>query len=407
MRSPNWLKEEVMLAMDLYVHRDRSWINKMSDSTFEIVGLSDLLNKLDFHLVKPTNFRSTGSIRMKIANFMALDEQYHNKSLGNVGGIDRAVWKEYGDDYPLLHEHCKTIISQHLEMTDKTIEKYIDLMQLNNTFNSIEVEFGKFVAGVRKEISLFEELANRNPQVAYNIRVISSCKKVKDALSWVNELDEDDYIEHPGVNQKPIKKRKASKATTNTNEEKIGKLVRRTFEGLLDNDKLTDDMVNLLLSYRYSHDVFGLNQSFLVVINSNQSVHDQIIDENGYVRYWINPVMIHEKRYCICKEWYENQRKKYLCWLSSVNSYPLNMISANDLKIVLEYIKDIDSKKTFIAKKDIINKFSMDRIEDVLDVLMEIGVLSSFQGSTREYVVDDYDVLFGMIKRPSDYTGEL
>lgn len=44
MRSPNWLEEEVMLALDLYVHRDLSWINKMSDSTYEIIALSKLLN---------------------------------------------------------------------------------------------------------------------------------------------------------------------------------------------------------------------------------------------------------------------------------------------------------------------------------------------------------------------------
>ena len=36
MRNPNWLEEEVMLALDLYIHRDLTWINKMSDSTYSI-----------------------------------------------------------------------------------------------------------------------------------------------------------------------------------------------------------------------------------------------------------------------------------------------------------------------------------------------------------------------------------
>ena len=106
MRSPNWLEEEVMLALDLYVHRDLSWINKMSDSTYEIIALSKLLNGLNLHSEKPTNFRSTGSIRMKLANFMSLDDRYTRKSLGNVGGLDKKVWEKYKNDYSSLHEKC-------------------------------------------------------------------------------------------------------------------------------------------------------------------------------------------------------------------------------------------------------------------------------------------------------------
>ena len=76
MRSPNWHECEVMLALDLYLNKDLKWINRMSDSTFEIIALSKILNALDFYSEKPDNFRSTGSIRMKLANFMALDEHY-------------------------------------------------------------------------------------------------------------------------------------------------------------------------------------------------------------------------------------------------------------------------------------------------------------------------------------------
>ena len=76
MRSPNWHESEVMLALDLYVNRDLSWLNKMSDSTFEIIALSKILNSLDLYDSKPENFRSTGSIRMKLANFMELDKNH-------------------------------------------------------------------------------------------------------------------------------------------------------------------------------------------------------------------------------------------------------------------------------------------------------------------------------------------
>ena len=95
MRSPNWHECEVMLALDLYLNKDLKWINRMSDSTFEIIALSKILNALDFYSEKPDNFRSTGSIRMKLANFMALDEHYDKNSLDNVGALDKSTWKKY------------------------------------------------------------------------------------------------------------------------------------------------------------------------------------------------------------------------------------------------------------------------------------------------------------------------
>ena len=91
MRSPNWLKEEELLALDLYLNRDLDWFNKISDSTSEIQALSKILNVVDLHSSKPENFRSTGSIRMKLANYMALDNRYSKKSLGNVGGLDKKI----------------------------------------------------------------------------------------------------------------------------------------------------------------------------------------------------------------------------------------------------------------------------------------------------------------------------
>lgn len=103
MRSPNW-SEEVMLALDLYVNRDLAYLNRMSDSTSEIVGLSGLLNALDLHLERPKKFRSTGSIRMKLANFMALDDKYReDKSLLAVG-IPQTFYLDYIPNYASKYE---------------------------------------------------------------------------------------------------------------------------------------------------------------------------------------------------------------------------------------------------------------------------------------------------------------
>ena len=91
------------------------WLLRMTDSTFEIVTFSKILNELDFYEEKPEKFRSTGSIRMKLANFMSLDKRYNKNSLGNVGKSDKLIWEKYHDNPNTLHDECREIINEHLK----------------------------------------------------------------------------------------------------------------------------------------------------------------------------------------------------------------------------------------------------------------------------------------------------
>ena len=408
MRSPNWLEEEVMLALDLYVHRNLSWINKMSDTTFEIIALSKLLNGLNFHSNKPENFRSTGSIRMKIANFMSLDDKYLMKSLGNVGGLDRRVWEKYKNDPVSLHEECIQIISEHLLIRDDILNKYIKDMQLDEVSVHVDMDFTKYAESLKRTLTYYEKLAEKNTENKYAKKVIETCKIIYKSLDWIIDSDEvilDNYKEHAGINLKPIEKKKIKKGKQT--EEKIGKLIKRTFAELIELDKLSEEMVSNLSQHKYCRDQFGIKHTFLIEIDEHQDFRKQLMDENGYVRYWVNPVLIRERKYCICKEWYENQRERYLRWLSTVNVPPFYMLNANELKKILEYLKENDSKKTCITKQEFVKEFPIETIEEVINILIEKGVLAKFQGSAREFVVDDYDALFRMLKKPEDYSGEL
>ncbi len=81
------------------------------------------------------------------------------------------------------------------------------------------------------------------------------------------------------------------------------------------------------------------------------------------------------------------------------------MLSSDELKRILEFIKKKDSEKVSITKKEIMNEFPVETIEEVLRVLLEKGVLTLFQGSRREFVIDDYDALYRMIENTSEYAG--
>lgn len=410
MKSPNWLEEEVILALDLYARRDFSWINKMSDSTFEIVALSKLLNGLDLHLKKPDNFRSTGSVRMKISNFMALDKRYSGQSLGHVSDIDKKVWEKYKNDFVSLHEKCKEIISKHLSISDCTVDKYVNEMDLKSR-NTYDNDFADFSRLIIRELPYYENLAILNPNNENASHVLDSCKEIRKVLEWAQEKEKInfengfDYKEHAGVNLKPVDNSKKEEGKTNNSEEKIGNFIKRTFNELVEQDKLTEEIIEKLLLPKYSHDQFGLKPTFLIEVNDEEKIREQIMDQNGYVRYWTKPILIHGKKYCVCKEWYENQREKYLRWLSSVNKHEFYMLSPDELKSILEYLKEVDSKEVNITRQAIVNKFPIETIQEVIKILLEIGILDTFQGSAREYVIDDYDALFRMLKQPEKYSG--
>lgn len=413
MRSPNWNESELKLALDLYLNKDLSWFNRMSDKTFEIEALSKILNGLDYYSEKPENFRSPGSIRMKLANFLSLDERYKKQSLGNGSISDRKLWMEYSKNPKLLHLECEKIISEHLATSNEEIREYIDKMNLKKSVDiNIEKDFAQFAKSLKRTFFYYEEMAKNSPQNEYSKKIVECSKKVRKSLDWTDNIDsipldfETTYKEHPGINLKPIKNRKTSEKREEQTKEKIGKFVQRTFAELVEQDKLTDDIIAQLQTHNYSKNYFGLKPSFLIKIDKTKDLKEQIKDINGYVRYWTKPITIHKQDYCICKEWFENQREKYTTWLKSVNVPPFYMLKPKELKKLLVYLKEKDSDGITILRKDIIKSFPTETIEVVLDIMLDKGILAQFQGSSRELVIDDYDALFKMLNNPKDYSGE-
>lgn len=331
MRSPNWHECETKLALDLYLSKDIKWLLRMTDSTFEIVTFSKILNELDFYEEKPEKFRSTGSIRMKLANFMSLDKRYNKNSLGNVGKSDKLIWEKYHDNPNTLHDECREIINEHLKRRDPDIDRYLENMELD--YNELfHPNFVHFTKSLNRAIIYYEKIAKKNSDVKYAKEVIEWCQKTKKSLKWIDGIDTnviefdlgEIYREHAGINLVPIKNLKKKKANSNEidGEEKIGKLVQRTFSELVEQDRITDEIISNLLDAKYSKITFGLKPPFLICVKRDQPIKEQVIDENGYARYWTKPITIHGKDYCVSKEWYPNQRERYLRWLNGVNVKP-------------------------------------------------------------------------------------
>lgn len=106
-RNPTWVKEELLLALDLYMRIGASYATKP-----EVIALSQLLNNLQ--LAEQTDealFRNPNGVAMKLANFAALDPNYPGVALARGGKGDRAVWEEFANNPNELAKAVASILA--------------------------------------------------------------------------------------------------------------------------------------------------------------------------------------------------------------------------------------------------------------------------------------------------------
>jgi 5-methylcytosine-specific restriction protein A len=88
-----WLRDEAILALDLYVREG------VSPGIVAIRALSATLRALPLERRNSDTerFRSEGSVKFKLGNFAALDEEASQAGLTNASATDRQLWSEHSD----------------------------------------------------------------------------------------------------------------------------------------------------------------------------------------------------------------------------------------------------------------------------------------------------------------------
>ena len=98
-------------------------------------------------------------------------------------------------------------------------------------------------------------------------------------------------------------------------EPKIGEHVRQTMVQLANAGKLTAKVVADLTDRSHCKTTFGLNHSFLQKVIPDAPLHAQGIDENGYSRFWREPLDIDGARFLMCSQWFAWQRPAFDRWV--------------------------------------------------------------------------------------------
>ena len=107
-RNPNWRRDELILALDLYM---RIGHTRTAKETPEIIALSGLLNSLPLHPRKDhrETFRNPNGVSMKLSNFLRFDPRYPGVGLQRGNSLERAIWDEFAHDPNRLRETAQAI----------------------------------------------------------------------------------------------------------------------------------------------------------------------------------------------------------------------------------------------------------------------------------------------------------
>ena len=108
-KNPTWHRDELILALDLYIRAKPSLPGKTSK---EITELSQILKKLAPYLglYGGEDYRNPNAVYMKLNNFKRFDPLYIQDGrvgLQRGGKLDKVIWDEYSDDPDRCHQVVK------------------------------------------------------------------------------------------------------------------------------------------------------------------------------------------------------------------------------------------------------------------------------------------------------------
>src|SRR5579871_6766061 len=108
MRNPAWARDEIILAMDLYVRAGRK---QLPPGHEEVLRLSQLLNRLPIHpaSARDENFRNPNGISMILGNFLGVDPEHDQPGLSRNNQLQASIWKEFVEKPSVLHRTADAI----------------------------------------------------------------------------------------------------------------------------------------------------------------------------------------------------------------------------------------------------------------------------------------------------------
>src|SRR5262245_63826578 len=108
MRNPDWVRDEVILALDLYVRAGRKLLPPTHP---DVIRVSELLRRLPIHgpAVRDETFRNPNGISMILGNFLGIDPAHPTPGLGRKNHLQEEVRRDAADDPAALRRAADAI----------------------------------------------------------------------------------------------------------------------------------------------------------------------------------------------------------------------------------------------------------------------------------------------------------
>jgi 5-methylcytosine-specific restriction protein A len=110
-RNEVWSRDELILALDLYMQNPKSPPGKQSRPVAELAKLLDTLGTIT-GATKTSTYRNANGVYLKMMNFRRFDPEYlSDGKTGMTRGnkLERVVWDEFASDLPRLREVASSI----------------------------------------------------------------------------------------------------------------------------------------------------------------------------------------------------------------------------------------------------------------------------------------------------------
>jgi 5-methylcytosine-specific restriction enzyme A len=161
-RNPPWARDELILALDLYLENR---VSPPGQSSNEVQELSALLNRLGAQLNTKSyeGYRNPNGVHMKLMNFRGLDDEHPGVGLPHTGRGDKDIWNEFANDPTHCHQVAKTIRTA-IESLEQTAEDEPDL----EDEGIMEAEEGRAVTRVHIKRERSRKLVARKKKSVLN-----------------------------------------------------------------------------------------------------------------------------------------------------------------------------------------------------------------------------------------------
>lgn len=158
-RNPNWSKDELILALDLYFDVDGQLLD---DNDHRVIELSVLLNKL-YKSETNENFRNPNGVSMKLGNFSRFDPKHiaaGRKGLSRGAKTDKLVWEEFNQNRVELKKVANSIKDAATSIA------FEHLNEAENDPETVEAREGKILTRVHRTRERDPKLVKKKKEMA-------------------------------------------------------------------------------------------------------------------------------------------------------------------------------------------------------------------------------------------------